>query len=303
MKKAEKAKAKNVRCAIYTRKSPEEGLNQEFNSLDAQREAGENFVASQKHEGWTLLPRRYDDGGFSGGNAERPALQRLMHDVAAGDVDCVVVYKVDRLSRSLLDFAKLMGTFEDHNVAFVSVTQQFNTNHSMGRLTLNILLSFAQFEREIIGERIRDKLSAQARKGKWKGGIPVLGYDVDRSSPSPKLAVNKSEAIQVREIFELYLSMGSLLLVATELNDRGWFSKRWTTKAGRRRGGVEFDKNNLHALLTNPIYIGKIRHRDDLFNGEHQPIVDPTLFYRVIERLKRNAHCRVLVFATNTVRC
>lgn len=290
MKKAEKAKAKNVRCAIYTRKSTEEGLNQEFNSLDAQREAGENFVASQKHEGWTLLPRRYDDGGFSGGNAERPALQRLMHDVAAGDVDCVVVYKVDRLSRSLLDFAKLMGTFEDHNVAFVSVTQQFNTNHSMGRLTLNILLSFAQFEREIIGERIRDKLSAQARKGKWKGGIPVLGYDVDRSSPSPKLAVNKSEAIQVREIFELYLSMGSLLLVATELNDRGWFSKRWTTKAGRRRGGVEFDKNNLHALLTNPIYIGKIRHRDDLFNGEHQPIVDPTLFYRVIERLKRNAH-------------
>ena len=290
MKKADKAKAKVVRCAIYTRKSTEEGLNQEFNSLDAQREAGEAFIASQKHEGWTLLPRRYDDGGFSGGNAERPALQRLMQDVAAGEIDCVVVYKVDRLSRSLLDFAKLMGTFEEQNVAFVSVTQQFNTNHSMGRLTLNILLSFAQFEREIIGERIRDKLSAQARKGKWKGGIPVLGYDVDRSTPTPKLVVNNAEAIQVREIFELYLSMGSLLLVATELNDRGWFSKRWTTKSGRKRGGVEFDKNNLHALLTNPIYIGKIRHRDDVFNGEHASIVEPALFFRVAERLKRNAH-------------
>jgi len=179
-----------IRCAIYTRKSSDEGLDQEFNSLDAQRESAEAFVASQRAEGWEVNPDRYDDGGFSGGTIERPALDRLLRDIEAGKVDCVVVYKVDRLSRSLMDFSRIMETFEKAGVSFVSVTQQFNTTHSMGRLTLNILLSFAQFEREIIGERIRDKVAAQKRKGKWTGGVPVLGYDVDRSGPSPRLVVN-----------------------------------------------------------------------------------------------------------------
>ncbi len=211
-----------VRCAVYTRKSTEDGLQQEFNSLDAQREAAEAFIASQKAEGWVCLPDRYDDGGFSGGNADRPGLKRLMADIENGQVDCVMVYKVDRLSRSLLDFARIMGTFESHDVSFVSVTQQFNTTHSMGRLTLNILLSFAQFEREIIGERIRDKIAAQRRKGKWTGGVPVLGYDVDRSGPSPKLVVNATEAARVRTIFDLYLKLGSLLPVVDQLDERGW---------------------------------------------------------------------------------
>ena len=290
MSGSKNGKKPKVRCAVYTRKSTDEGLEQEFNSLDAQRDAAESFIASQKHEGWTLLPTRYDDGGFSGGNAERPALQLLMDDVQAGKVDCVVVYKVDRLSRSLLDFAKLMGTFEEHNVSFVSVTQQFNTNHSMGRLTLNILLSFAQFEREIIGERIRDKLAAQSRKGKWTGGHPILGYDVDRRGPSPKLAVNKSEAAQVRQIFDLYLQLESLLLVAQELNERGWVTKRWKTKAGRRRGGSTYDKMNVHMLLTNPLYIGKVKHKGNVYDGEHAPIIDATLFHQVGQRLKENGH-------------
>jgi site-specific DNA recombinase len=202
-----KVPAKVVRCAIYTRKSTEEGLEQEFNSLDAQRESAEAFIASQRNEGWTALPDRYDDGGFTGGNMDRPGLARLMADIAAGRVDCVVVYKVDRLSRSLLDFSRIMEGFDRNGVSFVSVAQQFNTTHSMGRLTLNILLSFAQFEREIIGERIRDKISAQRRKGKWTGGVPVLGYDVDRSGPSPRLAVNAAEAARVRQIFTMYLEL------------------------------------------------------------------------------------------------
>src|SRR5215210_7603439 len=189
-----------VGCAIYTRKSTEEGLEQEFNSLHAQREAAEAYIASQRQAGWMPLPRRYDDGGFSGASMERPALRQLLADIAAGKVDCVVVYKVDRLSRSLLDFSRIMGQFDQHHVSFVSVTQQFNTTHSMGRLTLNILLSFAQFEREIIGERIRDKIAAQRRKGKWTGGVPVLGYDVDRSGPSPRLVVNAAEAARARAI-------------------------------------------------------------------------------------------------------
>jgi site-specific DNA recombinase len=196
---------KTIRCAIYTRKSTEEGLQQEFNTLDAQRESGEAFVAAQKHEGWVCLPEKYDDGGFTVGNLERPAMKRLLADIEAGKVDCVCVYKVDRLSRSLLDFARAMQTFEKHNVTFVSVTQQFNTTHSMGRLTLNILLSFAQFEREIISERTRDKIAAARRKGKFAGGKPLLGYDLLSSPAGAKLTVNETEAEQVRAIFELYL--------------------------------------------------------------------------------------------------
>ena len=281
-----------VRCAIYTRKSSEEGLGQEFNSLDAQRESGEALVASQKNEGWVCLPARYDDGGFSGGNMDRPALARLLADMAGGKVDCVVVYKVDRLSRSLLDFARIMETFDRHKVSFVSVTQQFNTTHSMGRLTLNILLSFAQFEREIIGERVRDKISAQRRKGKWTGGVAVLGYDVDRSGPSPKLRVNAQEAARVREVFSLYLEHGSLLPVVQELARRGWKTKRRVTRggrsAGKAAGGVPFDKCNLYGLLTNPLYAGRIRHKGELFNGEHEAIVDPGVFEKVQPTLRGN---------------
>ncbi|WP_437226512.1 recombinase family protein [Planctomicrobium sp. SH661] len=278
-----------IRCAIYCRKSTEDGLEQEFNSLDAQREAGEAFVTSQKNEGWVCLPDQYDDGGFSGGNMDRPGVRQLLKDIEAGHIDCVVVYKVDRLSRSLMDFARIMETFEKHNVSFVSVTQQFNTTHSMGRLTLNILLSFAQFEREIIGERIRDKIAAQRRRGRWAGGIPVLGYDVDRTGPSPKLVINPAEAVRVREIFDLYLNLGSLLPVVEELQRRDWRNKAWTTKKGRPKGDGSFDKCSVHALLTNPIYIGKIRHKSELFDGVHEPIVSEDVFRRVQKQLQHNS--------------
>src|SRR5690606_2858784 len=206
----------------------------------------------------------------------------------AGKIDCVVVYKVDRLSRSLMDFARIMQTFERHGVSFVSVTQQFNTAHSMGRLTLNILLSFAQFEREIIGERIRDKLAAQARKGKWTGGAPVLGYDVDRSGPSPRLVINAKEAARVREIFRLYLEKGALLPVVSELDRLSWVNKRRVTKKGKKIGGRPFDKATLYVLLTNPIYTGKMRYKDVLHDGEHEPIVDQELFDQVQRLLKSN---------------
>ncbi|MBP7748471.1 MAG: recombinase family protein [Phycisphaerae bacterium] len=277
-----------VRCAIYTRKSSDEGLQQDFNSLDAQREAAEAYIASQKAEGWVCLPDRYDDGGFTGGNMERPGLKQLLTDIDAGKVDCVVVYKVDRLSRSLMDFARIVETFERHNVSFVSVTQHFNTTNSMGRLTLNILLSFAQFEREIIGERIRDKLAASRQKGKWTGGSPILGYDVDRSSGGPKLVVNAIEAARVREIFELYAERGSLLSVAGELRRRGWTTKRWTTRSGKAKGDLPFDKCNLYSLLRNVLYIGKVRYRRDVFAGEHEAIVPEELFRSVQTRLQQN---------------
>ena len=277
-----------TRCAIYTRKSSDEGLQQEFNSLDAQREAAEAYIASQKAEGWVCLPDRYDDGGFTGGNMERPAIRRLLTDIDAGKVDCVVVYKVDRLSRSLMDFARIVEVFERHNVSFVSVTQHFNTTHSMGRLTLNILLSFAQFEREIIGERIRDKIAASRARGKWTGGTPILGYDVDRSNGGPKLVINPGEASQVCQIFELYLELGSLLPVVAELERRDWRNKVWTTRAGKKRGGLPFDKCRLHNLLTNVLYVGKIRHKTEVYAGEHEPIVSGDLFTRVQQQLQRN---------------
>jgi len=277
-----------VRCAIYTRKSSEDGLEQEFNSLDAQREAAEAYIASQKHEGWVALPERYDDGGFSGGNMDRPAMARLLADIETGRIDCVVVYKVDRLSRSLLDFARIMETFERQSVSFVSVTQQFNTTHSMGRLTLNILLSFAQFEREIIGERIRDKKAAMARRGMWHGGIPILGYDVDRSNCSPKLVVNAFEAARVREIFRLYLELKSLGLVTAELEKRGWHNKAWQTKAGKPKGGKPFDKASVYNLLTNPLLMGKIRHKGDQYEGEHEAIVPDETFQKVRRILRSN---------------
>ena len=277
-----------IRCAIYTRKSCEEGLDLEFNSLDAQRESAEAYIASQQHEGWTCLAEHYDDGGFSGGSMERPALNRLLADIEAGKIDCVVVYKVDRLSRSLLDFARIMETFEQRKVSFVSVTQQFNTATSMGRLVLNVLLSFAQCEREIIGERIRDKIAAQRRKGKWAGGVPVLGYDVDRSNPSPKLVINAEEAVQVRRIFSLYLEFRSLLPVVKELARRGWCNKAWKTKRGTARGGRPFDKCSVYQMLTHPLYAGKIKHKMDVYDGEHEPLIDADVFEKVqISRLHK----------------
>ena len=281
--------APRIRCAIYTRKSSDEGLQQEFNSLDAQRESAEAYIASQKAEGLVCLPDRYDDGGFTGGNMDRPGLTRLMADIEAGKVDCVVVYKVDRLSRSLMDFARIVEVFDRHNVSFVSVTQHFNTTQSMGRLTLNILLSFAQFEREIIGERIRDKIAASKQRGKWTGGTPILGYDVDRSGGSPKLVVNPAEASRVRQIFDLYLELGSLLRVAQELNRRGWVNKAWITRDGRRRGGLPFDKCRVHNLLTNVLLIGKIKHKRNVYDGEHEAIIPDDVFNRVQKQLLRNS--------------
>ena len=285
MKKAADANAV-IRCAIYTRKSTDEGLDQEFNSLDAQREAGEAYIASQRGEGWECLPDRYDDGGFTGGNMERPALKRLVADIEARNIDCVVVYKVDRLSRSLLDFARMMELFDRNGISFVSVTQQFNTTSSMGRLTLNILLSFAQFEREIISERTRDKIAATRRRGKWSGGTPVLGYDV--APGGGKIVVNEDEAGRVRGIFELYLDRHSLVETVKALDERGWRAKRWTTNAGRERGGRPFNKNSLFKLLTNVIYLGKITLGKETFEGEHAAIVDAEVFQRVQALLRRN---------------
>jgi site-specific DNA recombinase len=292
---------KVVRCAIYTRKSTEEGLGQEFNSLDAQREAAEAFIASQRHEGWNLLPQRYDDGGFTGANLDRPAMSRLLADAEAGAIDCVVVYKVDRLSRSLVDFARMMEMFEKRGVAFVSITQQFNSANSIGRLTLNILLSFAQFEREIIAERTRDKMSAARRKGKWIGGIPVLGYDVDPRGG--RLIVNEDEARRVRGMFELYLQHRALIPTVKAINTRRWTTKHWTTEGGREHPGKPIIKNLLYRTLTNPIYLGKVSHKGKVYDGEHEAIVDQKVWKRVNDLLqshnvangeKRNKHGALL---------
>jgi site-specific DNA recombinase len=274
----------NIRCGVYTRKSTEEGLEQEFNSLDAQREAAEAYIKSQRHLGWTVLPQHYDDGGFTGGNIERPALKRLLEDIEAQRVDCVMVYKVDRLSRSLLDFARLMDRFDQRSVSFVSVTQQFNTTTSLGRLTLNILLSFAQFEREIIGERTRDKMSAARRKGKWIGGIPVLGYDVPPGGG--RLIVNEVEAARVGEIFRLYAMHRSLTAVVSELQRRQWTTKSWITQHGARRVGTVFNKPKLLRLLTNATYVGKVEHKGTIYPGEQAAILEPKLWEEINAELR-----------------
>jgi site-specific DNA recombinase len=272
-----------VRCAIYTRKSTEEGLEQEFNTLDAQRESAEAFIRSQAGEGWTCLADRYDDGGFTGGNMDRPALKYLLADVEAGLIDCVMVYKVDRLSRSLLDFARIMETFEKRHVSFVSVTQQINSATSMGRLMLNVLLSFAQFEREIIGERTRDKVVATRRKGKWSGGRPLLGYDVDPAGR--RLVVNTEEAERVRAVFALFLEHESVPPVARELEARGWSNKRWRTRSGKESGGEPLTRVGLRRLLSNVLYAGKVRYKDEVHDGEQPSLVDPAVFRRAQELL------------------
>ena len=272
------------RCAVYTRKSTEEGLEQDFNSLDAQREACAAFVQSQKHEGWTLLPTTYDDGGYSGGSLERPALQRLLSDIEAGRIDVVVVYKVDRLTRALSGFAKLVEVFDRRGVSFVSVTQQFNTTTSMGRLTLNILLSFAQFERELIGERVRDKVAASRKKGIWMGGIVPLGYDVkDR-----KLVVNKAEARTVVDIYRRYLRVKSVNALKAELDAADIRSKRRVRRDGTIHGNQSFSQGALYLLLQNRTYRGEAKHKGNAYPGEHAAIVDKPLWDAVQAVLVEN---------------
>jgi len=273
------------RCAIYTRKSSEEGLEQNFNSLHAQREACEAFIKSQAGEGWRPVKVPYDDGGISGGTMERPGLQRLLADIREKLVDVVVVYKVDRLTRSLADFAKMVEVFDSHGVSFVAVTQQFNTTTSMGRLTLNVLLSFAQFEREVTGERIRDKIAASKKKGIWMGGTVPLGYDWCER----RLVVNPAEAATVRLIFERYLRLGSVRLLKEELSRDGIVSKVRVSKKGSQSGGQPFGRGALYELLANPIYLGEIRHRRVRHPGQHQAIVDKVIWEQVQERLRKQA--------------
>jgi site-specific DNA recombinase len=277
---------KPVRCAIYTRKSSDENLDDDFNSLDSQREYCEAFIKSQGALGWVFQPERYDDAGYSGGSLNRPAFKRLMADIQAHRIDCIVVYKYERLSRSLYDFLSLMKTLEELGVTFVSVTQQFNTSTSAGRMSLNIMLSLAQYERENASERTRDKIAAARRKGKWSGGRPILGYDVNRETK--ELVVNEVEAEQVRTIFKLYLEHEKLLAVVKELTQRGWRNKQWTTGKGELWGGRAFDKCSLFNLLTNVAYMGLVRHKDQSYPGEHKAIIDATTFSRVQKILKRN---------------
>jgi len=273
-----------VRCAIYTRKSSEEGLDQEFNSLQAQREACEAFITSQRHEGWVCLRAGYDDGGFSGATMARPALQRLLADITAGRVDIVVVYKIDRLTRSLADFAKIVEILDARGASFVSVTQQFNTTTSMGRLTLNVLLSFAQFEREVIGERIRDKIAASKKKGMWMGGVPPLGYRVE----DHRLSVIDSEAKIVRAIFRRYAELGSVRLLKEELEGQGIKSKSWTSASGRRIGDKPFSRGALYLILQNRTYLGEILHKGQSRPGEHTPIIDQLLWDAAQAQLASN---------------
>lgn len=280
-----KPEAASVRVAIYTRKSVTEGLDQAFNSLDAQRETVEAYVKSQRTNGWVALPERYDDGGFTGANTDRPAFQRLLADIEAGKVDAVAVYRTDRLSRSLLDFTQLIEGFNRKGISFVSVTESFDTTTPMGRLTMNMLATFAQFERESIAQRTRDKMVASRRRGMWTGGRPVLGYDV----VNKKLVANESEAEQVREIYRLYLDGGSITALCDVLRARGWAAKSWTNADGKYVRGGPFCKSTLHALLTNPLYVGKVRAAGEVCEGEHDAIVDEDLWQAVQDRLAANA--------------
>jgi DNA invertase Pin-like site-specific DNA recombinase len=279
-----RADASRRHCAIYTRKSSEEELEQEFNSLAAQREACEAFIRSQRHEGWVLAKSRYDDGGFSGGTLERPALQHLLADIRAGRIDIVVVYKVDRLTRSLADFARLVELFDAEAVSFVSVTQQFNTTSSMGRLTLNVLLSFAQFEREVTGERIRDKIAASKKKGMWMGGNVPLGYDADERT----LVINPAEAETVRRIFALYRELGCVRRVKEEADGLGLRTKSSTTANGTERGGKPFSRGHLYTVLSNPIYTGHIAHKSELYPGQHLALIDDESWSTVRNQLAAN---------------
>jgi len=275
-------KKKISRCAIYTRKSSEDGLEQEYNSLHAQRDAAEAFIKSQKHEGWKIIKQHYDDGGISGGHMERPALQELFNDLRAGKIDVVVVYKVDRLSRSLADFAQMMKVFDDHQVSFVSVTQQFNTSSSMGRLTLNVLLSFAQFEREVTGERIRDKIALSKKKGRWTGGVPPLGYNAKEGV----LTINVDEAAVVEQCFQLYLKASGLIETVNKLNKKGLRTKHFVSAKGRVYASKPWIAKQLHRVLTQPIYYGMVHHKGELFEGQHEPIIDAEIWKKTQQKLR-----------------
>lgn len=269
-----KINQKVIRCAIYTRKSTEEGLEQDFNSLDAQREACEAYIKSQQHEGWVLIEKHYDDGGFSGGTLERPAVKELFKDIEAGEVDIVVVYKVDRLTRSLMDFAKIVDLFDNHNASFVSITQHFNTTTSMGRLTLNILLSFAQFEREVTGERIRDKVAASKKKGMWMGGNVAIGYKVENKTLVPDSPWNEA----VQQIFDKYLELKSVTKLKADLEEKNIKGK----------SGIHFSKGNLYYILSNVIYTGQVKHKGNIYDGEHPAIIEKEIFERVQEIMYKN---------------
>lgn len=289
---------KRIYCAIYTRKSTSEGLDQDFTSLDAQRESASNYINSQKNEGWVVLEDRYDDGGFTGANIERPGLQKLLSDIKDKKIDCVVVYKVDRLSRSLMDFAQLLEFFDKNNVTFVSVTQAFNTNTSMGRLTLNILLSFAQFEREIISERTKDKMGAARKRGQWLGGKSPMGYD--RDSETKKLGINLEEAKIIHEIFSLYLKSNSLLEVVQILNDKGYRTKVFVSKKGKRTGGVKFSVTYIQTVVKNLLYTGKVSYAGQIYEGQQEAIIDEETFKKTQEKLKQN---RVERNVTKNIEC
>lgn len=268
---SEDCRMKKIRCAIYTRKSSEDGLEQEFNSLDAQREACASYVASQKHEGWALLPDAYDDGGLSGGSLERPALKRLMADMRNGLIDQIIVYKIDRLTRSLADFSKIVDVLDAAGASFVSVTQSFNTATSMGRLTLNMLLSFAQFEREVTAERIRDKIAASKRKGLWMGGLVPIGYDADGRT----LSINENEAITIRTLYDLYETHKSVRVVKEQAGTLGLVTKVRHSGDGSIKGGGSFTRGHIYHILTNPLYAGRIRHRKLIHDGQHPALIDP----------------------------
>ncbi|SEO88981.1 Site-specific DNA recombinase [Salinihabitans flavidus] len=283
------ATQKKTRCAIYTRKSSEEGLDQGFNSLDAQYEACTAYIASQKHEGWGLVRDRFDDGGVSGGTLERPALQRLLAEIDAGRIGMVVVYKIDRLTRSLTDFAKLVDRLDAAGCSFVSVTQAFNTASSMGRLTLNVLLSFAQFEREVTAERIRDKIAASKKQGLWMGGLPPLGYDPHPDPNTRELVINLAEAETVRELFHLYDDLGSLRTTTQEADRLELRSKLRCFASGRTQGGGALSRGQIHHILVNPVYLGKIRHKDQLWPGRHEAIINAALWARVQQKLQKTA--------------
>ena len=286
MRKPSTPQTRILRCAIYTRKSSEEGLEQDFNSLHAQRESCDAYIKSQRHEGWTPLLSPYDDGGYSGGSTERPALKRLLADIQSDLVDVVVVYKVDRLTRSLADFAKIVEIFDAAGVSFVSVTQQFNTTTSMGRLTLNVLLSFAQFEREVTGERIRDKIAASKQKGMWMGGWVPIGYDrKDRT-----LTVNETEALTVRTIFDLFLKLKNVHRVQTELRRLNFTTKPYATPRGRAVGGLSFARGHIYKILSNPLYIGEIEHRSVRYPGQHPPLIERAIWDAVQTQLAANHH-------------
>ncbi|MBN8518870.1 MAG: recombinase family protein [Candidatus Accumulibacter sp.] len=286
---------RRVRCAVYTRKSTDEGMDQEYNSIDAQRDAGHAFIASQRAEGWIPVADDYDDPAFSGGHMERPALRRMIADIEAGRIDVVVIYKIDRLTRSLSDFSRMVEVFERYGVSFVSVTQQFNTTTSMGRLMLNILLSFAQFEREVTGERIRDKIAASKARGMWMGGVPPLGYDVDNR----RLVTNEGEAKRIRHIFERFVELGSSTALCRELKEQGVTSKSWTTQDGRVREGRAIDKGMIYKLLNNRTYLGELRHREQWVPGAHPAIIERALWDRVHAILATN--CRARGGATQAV--